>query len=261
MRFRTLAVTVAALLTGGAAAQPRNMATHPRLAPLQPPPGALADYEADLQRTFRDAFGADVRLRAVVRPSFQTEYAVGLRQDGEGYEIFALRPSRQIWAYQMIKLYKSGQAGVMIFDGSDGDDPDKLLGDPDSEPRDGTADAIAQLQKDLPADPSDLPLSRCAVTVDDAVAAGVTAAWRRMLETVRPGEQLMPGLDGTSYIFSMETDGGALAGETWSPRAGTRPAKLARLAEAMREYCETKAAEPLAEIRNLAHALARRRRA
>lgn len=251
---------LAALLASGAAAQPRSMAQHPRLAPVRPQTGVLGAYEAQMKRVFREAFDARVRLLAIVQRSFDTEYAVGLRQDGARYEIFALRPSRQVWAYQAIKLYRSGRAGVMILDdpkrdkGRKGGRGAELI-DSGPELRDGTDDEVARLEKDLPADPADLPLARCAVPVDDAAAAGVTAAWRSMLEAVRPDEDLMPGIDGTSYLFSMEADGRALAGETWTPRPGTRPAKLASLAEAMREYCETRAAGHLEEIAKLAREL------
>jgi hypothetical protein len=237
----------AAAMAGGAAALPRSMATHSRLAAVQPAPGVLADYEAHLRSVFRDASGPGVRLRAIVRPAFDTEYAVGLRQAGKGFEIFALRPGRQVWAYQGIKLNQTGRAGVIIFD--------KPLSDRSARPSGGIAEEITRLEKDLPADPADLPLSHCAAAVDASLAASLNSAWRLMLEAVRPEEELMPGLDGTFYLFSMELEGRALAGETWTPREGTRPAKLARLAEAMREYCETKAGERLAEIGELARSL------
>jgi len=245
----------AALLAGGAPARPGLTRASPRLAPEQAAPAELAGYAADLRRTFREAFGPDVILRAVVRPSFETEYAVGLRRQGTGYEIFALRPERQVWSYQMIKLYRSGRAGVMTFDGADSDDPDKLFGDPGSKPRDATAEATAELEKGLPADPGDLPLARCALAVDNPTATALEGAWRHMLGAVRPGEELLAGLDGSSYTFSMEVAGRTLAGETWTPRRDTRPGRIARLAEAMREYCETREAGRLPEIVRLARRL------
>jgi hypothetical protein len=156
-------------------------------------------------------------------------------------------------------MYKSGRAGVFVLDGGKpdgkGGGSDDLLGDPKAKPRDDTPAEIARLEEGLPADPVDLPLERCSASVDDRLAESLTGAWRLMLEAVRPDETLMPGLDGTTYIFSMESDGRALAGETWTPREGTRPARLARLAEAMREYCERPATGRLTEISELAHSL------
>ncbi|MEA3009950.1 MAG: hypothetical protein QOJ91_1642, partial [Sphingomonadales bacterium] len=156
MRWRILILCVA-LVAGGAPARPGLTRASSRLAPEQATPAELAGYAADLRRTFREAFGSDVILRAIVRPSFETEYAVGLRRLEDGYQIFALRPERQVWSYQMIRLYQSGRAGVMTFDGAGSDDPDKLFGDPDSKPRDATAETTAELEKGLPADPGDLP--------------------------------------------------------------------------------------------------------
>jgi hypothetical protein len=145
----------------------KSMAGHSRLAPVETLPGPLAAYEADLRRVFREAFGPDVRLRALVRPSFETEYVVGLRREGAGYEIFAPRPSRQqVWFYQLVKLYRSGRAGVMHVD----------ITDSKSVPRDDTGDEIAKLEKDLPPDPADLPMARCAAPVDDGLAADVIGA-------------------------------------------------------------------------------------
>lgn len=227
--------------------RPESMAAHSRLAPVEAAPGPLAAYEADLRRVFRDAFSPDVRLRALVRPSFETEYAVGLRGAKGGYEIFALRPSRQqVWFYQLIKLYRSGRAGVMHVD----------IMDPKSVPRDESGEELARLEKDLPPDPGDLPLARCATPIDDGLAANLIGAWRSMLEAVQPDEELMPGVDGTTYVFSMESDGRALAGETWTPQEGTPPAKLAHLAETMLGYCQAKEPKLLGEIRALGRELA-----
>ena len=88
-----------------------------------------------------------------------------------------------------------------------------------------------------------------------ALAAALLAAWRRMLEEVRPGDAPEAGADGDHYRFSMEADGRALRGETLSPRGGTRAEKLARLVEAMRGYCETPQAGRLQELMSLARAL------
>lgn len=243
MRLRIPIVAVAACLAAGAMAQQR-------LVPAREPNNPIsADYEADLRRVLGEAFAPGVRLRAIVYPGLGIEHAVGLRQ-GEGrYEIFSLRPSRSVWEYQQLAMYRSGQAGSMRVD----------LEDPDSEGRDTTEDEIRRLQAELPADPAGLPLSRCAVAVGGDVAAALLAAWRRMLEEVRPGEMLETGADGASYLFSMELGDRTLSGFTWSPGGGTRPARLVRLAGAMRDYCETRAAARLRALTRLARELGGRR--
>ncbi|MET1111565.1 MAG: hypothetical protein ABWX67_08590 [Allosphingosinicella sp.] len=83
MKGRILILSAAALLAGGAQARPGLTRASPRLAPEQAAPAELAGYAADLRRTFREAFDPDVTLRALVRPSFETEYAVGLRRGGK----------------------------------------------------------------------------------------------------------------------------------------------------------------------------------
>jgi hypothetical protein len=239
MRRRILLVAAAVCLAAGAIAQQR-------LVPARQPNDPIsAAYEADVRRVLGEAFGPGVTLRAVVGPALGVEYAVGLRRVGDRHEIFALRPSRSVWDYQQLAMYRSGQAGASTFNSIGGDD----------EGRDVTEDEIRRLQEGLPADPADLPLTRCAVAVDGDVAAALQAAWRRMLEEVRPGELLETGADGSSYLFSMGLGGRALSGFTWSPRDRTRPARLARLAEAMRVYCETREAARLRELTRLARQL------
>jgi hypothetical protein len=221
------------------------MAAHPRLAPVQSWPGPLSAHEVNLRRVFRDAFAPQVRLRALITASFEPESMIGLRRSEAGYEIFALRPKREIWLYQAIRHYRYGRSGVVSLDG----------GNPAAQSARESAE-LARLEKDLPADPADMPLSRCSAPVEPALAAGVATAWQTLLEAVDTEENLMPGLDGTTYVFSMETGGRSLAGQTWTPNEGTPPAKLARLAGAMRRYCEAKAPEALLEMEALARDLA-----
>lgn len=218
-----------------------------RLAPVREPYDAIsAGYQADIKRAFREAFAPGVRLRAIVTPSFQLEYVVGLRQQDDRNEIFMLRPaSRQIWDYATIARLRSGHGGVLTGN----------LLDPNAELRDVTQDEIKRLEEGLPADPGDLPLTRCAVAIDPALATVLQAVWRRMLDEVRPGERLEGGADGTAYRFSMELDGRSRSGETWSPERGTRMARLVRIAEAMREYCETRQAARLQELSRLTRQL------
>ncbi|HTU10604.1 MAG TPA: hypothetical protein VMG08_06850 [Allosphingosinicella sp.] len=237
MRFRLLIAVLTACLTGEAMAQDRLMPVR------QPDDPLLAAYRADISRAFAEAFEPDVALRAVLLPSFQVEQVVGIRRRGDGYEIFALRPSLQLWTYQSLARLRSGRGGVMTLEGE--------LGDPDAELRDGTQDEIRRLEAGLPEDPRDVPLTRCAVPLEAAIVSRLRAVWRGMLDEVRPGERLDGGADGTSYEFSMEAAGLALRGETWSPRRGTRLARLVGLAEAMRDYCDTRRPERLRALTRL----------
>jgi hypothetical protein len=221
------------------------------------------------------------------------EYAVGLRRAESGLEIFALRPARQVWTYAAIGFMQSGRMGAMRVDGlldepsptpapverkadrrkagrRDGrggdrvsadtledlaDSLEELPGDPTF--RDVTGEKIAQMREGLPENPADLPVTRCAVPVDESVAATLMRGWRKMLADVGP-DSWEAGLDGTSYTFAMVEDGRTLEGETWTPRRGSRPARLAALAETMLEHCQAPEPARLARIETLARKLAGR---
>lgn len=282
-----LALALALALASAAPA-----AAQKRLTPSEPPIDLLARHEARVRLVLKEAYEPAVVLRAIVRPSFQVEFAVGLRRGRAGHEIFALRPARQIWDYESIELMKSGRMGSFAVEGL----LDDALTAPDegeTEPRpakaerrkpkargrgrepadsledvadsmeeapggpvfrDTTADEIARLEEGLPENPADLPLTRCAVPVDEAVAAALVRAWRRMLEEVGP-DPWGQGADGTDYRFALAADGRALEWETWSPRPNTGPARLAELAETMKSHCETPDPARLRRIEALARRL------
>lgn len=202
--------------------------------------GPLSKYEATVRLVLKEAFRPEVTARAIVYPSFSVEYAVGLRRVAAGWEIFGLHPtSHSVWSYTVLELMRQGRMGSMTMDG-----------------KDRTGEAMRDLQKGLPADPMDLPLSRCTLSVDGEVAAAVEAAWRTMLEDVRANPAAEAGADGTSYHFSMDSGARTLAGQIWSPQRGTRPAKLTGLAETMMEQCEKPTPGGGALILGLARGLA-----
>lgn len=200
----------------------------------------LTKYRTTVHSVLKEAFAPEVAARAIVYPSFSVEYAVGLRRGTGGWEIFGVHPtSHSVWTYTAIELMRQGHMGAMTMDG-----------------RDRTGEEMAELRKGLPADPADLPLSRCSVPLGVDAADAVAAAWRTMLEAVKPDPAGLPGADGTDFHFSMESGGRTLAGQTWSPREGSRPAKLAALAAAMQELCEKHDAAGSGRIRALAQEIA-----
>jgi hypothetical protein len=198
------------------------------LVPEEKNDGPLAAYEADLATVLREAFTPSVVARALVLPSFEPEYAVGLRKNADGYELFSVTPaSTRISTYMMRDLIRQGHAGSFALNMDTG------------EMKDRAAEEFEELGRGLPADPADLPLSQCAVKLDAAIAVELLGAWKTMLEEVRPVGGPQGGIDGVTYRFFLNRDGGALTGETWSPRKNSRPATLARIAETMRDYCRT----------------------
>ena len=79
------------------AAAPATASERPRAEQLVAPDknegGPLGGYEANIGLVLKEAFAPDVTFRAIVYPSFDSEYAVGIRRRNAAYELFALRPS------------------------------------------------------------------------------------------------------------------------------------------------------------------------
>ncbi len=64
---------------------------------LVPGDNQLADYQAAVKAALKDAFAPDVRARAIAEPSFQAEYAVGIKETAGAYALFSIQPARQLW--------------------------------------------------------------------------------------------------------------------------------------------------------------------
>ena len=186
---------------------------------------------------FSDGYSRDVTLRAVVLPSFSLEYLVGLRDDkiagGTGYRVFYLRPSIHLWDYEILRLMQTGE----MVQGSSNpkDDVAKLQ-----------ADEIAKLKSRLPANPRDVPLTRCEKPLDATVAQRVSAAWSSILHETRypPAGPMLRFTDGTTYHFSgyfREEGFRFLAGQTRWPEPDSKPGRLAELADTLVRYCDGKA--------------------
>ncbi len=83
-------------------------------------------------------------------------------------------------------------------------------------------------------------VERCEAEIDASRASRIIETWRRMLVDVIPHEDRRTGLDGTLYEFSMRGGNREFKGQTWSPDEGTRPARLAEIADTMTRYCVTR---------------------
>jgi len=166
-----------------------------------------AKYYGLVTDVLAEGYARNVTLRAVVLPSFSPEYLLGLRETSSegstGYRVFYLRPTIHLWGYESPYEPKSR----------------------------------------LPANPKDVPLVRCERPLDTAVAQQVSTAWTGILRETRylPAEPSV-GLDGIMYHFSADLRWeGLLAGNVWSPDPGSKPGRLAELAETLARYCDGKA--------------------
>jgi len=218
----------------------------------------MRTYDELIVDVLADGYVRDVTLRAVVIPSFSPEYLVGLRSaniEGVGHRVFYLRPTIRLWDYELLNMKQTGE--IRSLKGSNPkDDVSKLQ-----------AEEIERLRSRLPANPKDVPLSRCEKPLDTAVAQQVSAAWIGVLLETRylPADDT-DGRDGVTYHFSAfqrEVLTGQtvspprfLAGEAWSPPRDSKPGRLSELAETLVRYCDGKA--EATELEKQADALTRR---
>ena len=202
-------------------------------------------YDELIVDVLADGYARDVTLRAVVLPSFSPEYLVGLRnaniRGGADHRVFYLRPTIQLWGYETLRWLPAGSIDFSQ-DGNPKDDATKLQ-----------TDAIERWGARLPANPKDVPLTRCEKPLDAAVAKQVAAVWTGVLLETRYSPAQTLGLDGVTYHFSARN---YLAGEAWSPPSDSKPGRLAELAETLVRYCDSKA--EATELERLAETLAKR---
>lgn len=185
---------------------------------------------------FHEAFSDDVIVR-LYRPGSMgfPDEAIGLhRAAGNKYAINAWRMREDLAGYY--ERHPADGGAIKI-------DPQ------------GNLDLSgAKLQ--FPQTPKDMPLDRCTLPIDDALASTVISDWRRMLMEVRQGYPRRMGADGAIYHFSMQEGAISMAGQIWSPLPDTRPGMLVDLALAMQNACNHKAA--LSEVRDKADRLSAR---
>lgn len=99
------AVLLAAVLAASPALAGPTMALPPAAVAadasqfLQPEDNYFESYRATEARVFKEAFAGDVVARAMVEPSFQSEFALGLIADHGGYKLILLEAKRQIWPH------------------------------------------------------------------------------------------------------------------------------------------------------------------
>jgi len=203
------------------------------VAPFQP------GYDRAMVASFADAFKADVEASAIVQPSFEPEFAVGVKQDADGYRIFYQEASQQLWQYSVLEMMKRGE-----------------ITSADANGKSTTAEDIAKLEKSLPPNPKDVKINRCEYAIDSDLGAKIVDDWRRMLLGTRYAKRPRMGIDGTFYHFFAKSGYQGMAGKTWSPDPATATGMLAQLADSMKTLCTTKRDLTLREVEKLTGALA-----
>lgn len=191
-------------------------------------------YDQAMAASFEDAFADDVLDRVIVQPSFETEFAAGVKEDKGRYRIFYQEVSEQLWQYTVLDLMKKGQITSVGDNG-----------------KSTTQDDIAKLEKSLPPDPKDVKVNRCEYGIDPAFGVKLAGAWADVLLETRYSEKLTLGLDGTIFHFYARRDNQRMAGQTWSPNSDTKPGMLADIAYGLRDLCKTKDASHLQKLEAL----------
>jgi hypothetical protein len=203
------------------------------------------NYDAMVATVLKEAFAQGVMARMTAEPSFDNEYAVALRQDGDAWTILHLRPKVQLWSYPTLGFMESGQERVLAKDGTERRDDE----------------GIARLRASIPADWHNVPVERCAIAIDAGLAGRILDVWTLMLAATRYPQESIPRLasarnssetvtihaDGETYHFARTGDPD-LAGQTWSPDPGTQPGQLVAIASLIAKYCHTKKAYDAAEL-------------
>jgi hypothetical protein len=177
-------------------------------------------YDRALLASFKDVFEEDVIVRAIIEPSFETEFAVGLKKDGETYKVIYQEVSEQLWQYSVLDMMKRGEITSATSDG-----------------KSTTADEIAKLEKSLPANSKDVKVNRCERAVDAPLGKEIVAVWKEMLLQSRYSAQSSIVVDGTTFHFSGVFDYQRMAAQTWSPDERTKTGMLANLAYHMKAFC------------------------
>jgi hypothetical protein len=201
--------------------------------------GRLEEYDALLRHVLADGFAPDVRLRALLVPSFTTEAVVALKETPAGYRLIAIEPEKQIWNYELIELMRRGNIRV-------GSGPGR---------NDKTEAEIDKLQAELPSKITDLPLRRCDVPLDSAFAADLIAIWRKMLGDVRANDRPSIGLDGETDHFALRDGDHELTAKVWSPKESSEAGRFVALTYALRDACRAPTKANLSRAQGLAAAL------
>lgn len=185
-------------------------------------------YLMKVRDVFARAFDDGVTSRAVVLPSFEVEYAIGLRKTKEGIEAFALKASSSIWDVQLLKEYEEGKVQEVSQDGR-------------TVPYE-KSEGYRKLKKSTPSDHRKIKTELRTRPIPKDLAEKINVFWREMLLNVEHPAKMDEGLDGVTYHFSAWVLGrGDLSGHVWSPEPDSKTGRLVALTEALADYASGKA--------------------
>jgi hypothetical protein len=185
-------------------------------------------YGQKAREVFAKAFEAGVTSRAIVFPSFEIEYAVGLRKTKKGVEAFVLRASSSIWEVEFREMHEDGRMRVVDEDGK----PVPL--DQDEE--------YQELKKRTPSDHRKIKVDQRARPIPADFAAQIDAIWHVMLRNARQHRHTGFDCDGITYHFSaLVPPGRRLSGHVYCPEEDSKTGRLVALTETLADFASGKA--------------------
>lgn len=192
------------------------------------------DYYRQIVTTvLHEGYSADVRARMLILST--SENLVGVREKGNQFEVFALRPTVDLWLYELLRDMKGGTY---------------------MPPQDSAGDLAVQareLEKSLPRDYRDVPINRCVAGVDERTGNSIVVAWARVLGRAQPSphsdERIV--LDGANFHFWVR-NGREFAGRVRSPDNAWPSHQLVVVAAEMYKFCNSPTAAGAERLQRLA---------
>ena len=227
MRRLRRAAWLALVLLGGAPA-----AAGEHLEPVRT--GSYPGYQDLVRAALAEAFAPQVRIRAIVYPSFEREYAVALAETRGRHTLVVLEARARFWEYATVDMMNEGKMDPFYLD-----------------MRRERVDSRVEILAKLPPRAEAMRPARCEAPLPRTLARRTVAVWRAMLEG--PRDRPTMGLDGVTYVYSMEADGRSLSGSTWSPdpKGATRASLLVDITHALRDYCRARNTAGLRDLDRL----------
>jgi hypothetical protein len=176
-------------------------------------------YDAMVRRVLARSFLPEVSIRMLCLPSFETEWATGLRNTDNGTVAFFERAKDSVWSTRHFELERSGQ--IRAYD-SNGRELSMAERYPKGGPRLETI-AVEYLEVHVDRETTDL----------------LREVWSSALADTRipdPGDGDL-GLDGVSYYFSKGPQ--TALGRAWSPEKDSAMAALVAVSNRLADLART----------------------
>ncbi len=199
-------------------------------------------YTGMVLTVLQDALAPNVLARAIVLPSFQAEYAVGIKREGDNFFAFHLQPQTRVWDYKLVEFLERGQMQSYRDDGQDG----YVL----------NRNEAARLKATSPDRFQDIKVVSKQIELNPLLARRLVQVWQEMLLRTRYQKTGRAWLDGDTYHFAAKSDTRILAGKVHhTPDNGPNVELLVRIADTLKALCLTNDPKRAANLEEQARTL------